>query len=135
MPFEFLLFAIVVIGALFAGIFFWRERIDVPRVVGTVLPPYDVPELIITNGVLVENRGRARAHNVRIALRYPEGSVERIRNLQILFKGKYEITGGEQTAFLNLEMPELGSGERLTIYYSGSHKSQPQVTITFDRAK
>ncbi len=130
-----LLFLLALSAVILAGFMLWTEKFLVPRVVGTVLPPYEVPELIVTNGVLIENRGRATARHVRVALRYPDGSMERIRNLQIIFKGKYKLDGGEQQSFLNLELPLLGAGERIAIYYSGSNKNQPQVTITFDKAK
>ncbi len=130
-----LLFALVLIALFLAAIIFWRENIFVPRIVETILPPYEVPELIVTSGVLVENRGRAPARRLRIALTYPNGSLERIRNLQILCNSKYQLGGGEHESFLNLQVPQFDAGERLVIYFSGSNKNQPQVKITYDVAK
>lgn len=136
MLFDSLMFALVLIAIFLAGMIFWRENIFVPHVVETILPPYEIPELIVASGVLIENRGRAPARRLRIALEYPNGSVEKIRNLQIVSDAVCNVSsGGEQEAFLNLDVPQLDTGSSLVIYFSGSNKNQPRVTITFDQRK
>jgi hypothetical protein len=102
-----------------------------PQLVQTVLPPYEVPELIVMGGVIVENRGRAPANNVKIVLEYDDAATERIRHLQVLSDAEYILRGGgEQQSFATLRLRQLGPGKRVVIYFSGPTRIQPRVTVT-----
>ncbi len=110
---------------------FLRQPSSGPNLVSTVLPPYEVPELIVMGGVIVENRGRAAAHNVKIVLEYEPGSADRIRHLQVFSEADYILRGGgEQESFANLRLRELGAGDHIFIYFSGPTRIQPRVTVT-----
>ncbi len=110
---------------------FLRQPSSRPNLVWIVLPPYEVPELIVMSGVIVENRGRGAAHNVKIMLEYEHASADRIRHLQVFSDADYILRGGgEQESFANLRLRELGPGERIFIYFSGPTRIQPRVTVT-----
>ncbi len=110
---------------------FLRQPSSGPNLVWTVLPPYEVPELIVMGGAIVENRGRGAAHNVKIVLEYEQASADRIRHLQIYSDADYILRGGgEQQSFASLRVRELGAGERIFIYFSGPTRIQPRVIVT-----
>ncbi len=110
---------------------FLRQPSSGPNLVWTILPPYEVPELIVMGGVIIENRGRETAHNVKIVLEYENGGADRIRHLQVYSDADYILRGGgEQQSFANLRLRELGAGERVFIYFSGPTRIQPRVTVT-----
>ena len=102
-----------------------------PELVHIVLPPYEVPDLIVTGGVLVENRGRAAANNVKIVLEYDGAPTEKIRHLQVISDADYILLGGgEQHSFATIRVRQLSAGQRLVIYFSGPDRVQPRVKVT-----
>jgi hypothetical protein len=102
-----------------------------PLLAHTVLPPYEVPDLIVTGGVVVENRGGAPAHNVKIVLQYDDDSVGKIRHLQVVSETEYILLhGGDQQSFATIRLRQLGAGEQLVVYFSGPDRVQPRVTVT-----
>ncbi len=110
---------------------FLRQPSSGPKLVSTVLPAYEVPELIVMGGVIVENRGGATAHNVKIGLEYEQASADRIRHLQVFSDADYILRGGgEHASFATLRLRELRAGERIFIYFSGPTRIQPRVTVT-----
>lgn len=109
----------------------FRGQAAGPALVHTVLPPYEVPELIVMGGVLVENRGGASAHNVKIVLEYERAGGDRIRHLQVYSDADYILRGGgEQQSFAMLRLRQLDAGQRVVIYFSGPTRIQPRVTVT-----
>jgi hypothetical protein len=108
-----------------------QRNISAPELTYLILPPYEVPDLIVTGGVVVENRGNAPANNVKIVLEYGEANGEKIRNLQVVSDVEYILlSGGEQQSFATLRVRQLGAGQRLVIYLSGSSRIQPRVKVT-----
>lgn len=102
-----------------------------PDLAHLILPSYDVPDLIVIGGVVVENRGNASAHNVKIVLEFEETRVERIRNLQVISDVEYILlSGGEEKSFATLRMRELPAGKRVVIYFSGPDQLQPRIRVT-----
>jgi hypothetical protein len=96
-----------------------------------VLPPYEIPELIVIGGVVVENRGRAPANNVKIALEYNDADATRIHHMHVVSDVDYILRGGgESHTFATLRVRKLDPGKRLVIYFSGSHPIQPRVVVT-----
>lgn len=102
-----------------------------PDLVHIVLPPYEVPDLIVVGGVVVENRGGAPANNVKIVLEYDGANPEMIRHLQVVSDADYILLGGgDRFSFATIRLRQLGAGQRLVIYFSGPDRIQPQVRVT-----
>jgi len=103
----------------------------VPDLKSIILPPYEIPDLIVIGGVIVENRGDAPANNVKIVLEYADTNSDRIRNLQVVSDAEYiMLGGGEQQSFATLRVRRLGAGQRMVIYFSGPSRIQPRVRVT-----
>lgn len=110
---------------------FGQRHVPAPDLQYIILPPYDVPEIIVIGGVVVENRGNAPAHNVKIVLEYDSADANRIRHLQVVSDVDYIVRGGgELQTFANLRVRQLDPGKRLIIYFSGTNVIQPRVTVT-----
>ena len=110
---------------------FLQSLVAAPQLVHTILPPYEVPELIVMGAVIVENRGRVAANNVKVILEYEEGSTEKIRHLQVVSDAEYILRGGgEQQSFAALRLRQLRPGQRVVVYFSGPTRIQPRVTVT-----
>jgi hypothetical protein len=102
-----------------------------PNLVHIVLPPYEVPDLIVMGGVVVENRGLAPANNVKIVLEYNGANPEKIRHLQVVSDVDYILLGGgDQHSFANIRVRQLGAGQRVVIYFSSPDRIQPRVKVT-----
>lgn len=102
-----------------------------PDLVHIVLPPYEVPDLIVIGGVVVENRGGAVANNVKIVLEYDGANPETIRHLQVVSDAEYILLGGgDRYSFATIRARQLGAGQRIIIYFSGPGRIQPQVRVT-----
>lgn len=110
---------------------FGQRSVASPNLQFMLLPPYEVPDLIVMGGVVVENRGSAPAHNVKIVLEYTGADANRIRHLQIVSDVEYILRGGgEHQTFANLRVRRLDPGKKLIVYYSGTSAVQPRVTVT-----
>lgn len=110
---------------------FGQRSTNAPDLHYLVLPPYEIPELIVIGGVVVENRGKAPANNVKIALAYDETDATRIHHLHVVSDVEYILRGGgESQTFATLRVRKLDPGKRLVIYFSGSHPIQPRVVVT-----
>ncbi len=110
---------------------FGQRNVPAPDLKYLILPPYEVPDLIIIGGVVVENRGNAPAHNVKIVLEYETTDANRIRHLQVVSDVEYIVRGGgELQTFANLRVRQLDPGKKLVIYYSGTSAVQPRVIVT-----
>jgi hypothetical protein len=96
-----------------------------------ILPPYEIPDLIVMGGVVVENRGGAPAHNVKIVLEFEGTDMSKIRHLQVASDVEYILRGGgELQSFATLRVRQLAPAQRLVIYFSGPNRVQPRVTVT-----
>ncbi|MDE3090100.1 MAG: hypothetical protein KGJ80_12025 [Chloroflexota bacterium] len=102
-----------------------------PNLVHIMLPPYEVPDLIVIGGVVVENRGNAPANNVKIVLEYDGATAEMIRHLRVASDVEYILLGGgDRQSFATIRARQLGAGQRMVIYFSGPGRIQPQVRVT-----
>jgi hypothetical protein len=102
-----------------------------PELTYLILPPYEIPDLIVMGAVIVENRGSAPAHNVKIVLEFESADTGKIRHLQVLSDVEYILRGGgELQSFATLRVRQLGRGQRVVIYFSGPNRVQPHVTVT-----
>ena len=110
---------------------FGQRNIPTPELTHLILPPYEIPDLIVMGGVVVENRGRVPAHNVKIVLEFDSADTSKIRHLQIISDVEYILRGGgELQSFATLRVRQLAPGQRLVIYFSGPNRVQPHVTVT-----
>lgn len=102
-----------------------------PELSYIILPPYEIPDLIVTGGVVVENRGGALANNVKIVLEFEGTDTSKIRHLQVVSDAEYILRGGgELQSFATLRLRQLAPQQRLVIYFSGPDRVQPRVTVT-----
>jgi hypothetical protein len=111
----------------------WQNRspVRVPELVHTLLPPYEIPDLIVVGALVVENRGRAPAHNIKVVLEYENSTVSKIRHLQVTGDVDYILrSGGDMQSFATLRLARLGPGQKMVIYFSGPDHVQPRVTVT-----
>jgi hypothetical protein len=108
-----------------------KKQVVAPRLVQTVLPPYEIPELIVMGGLIVENRGQGPANNIKIVLEYDDPVADKIRHFQVVTDAEYILRGGgEQQSFVTLRLRRLDGGQRVVLYYSGPTQVQPRVTVT-----
>ncbi len=108
-----------------------RENDRAPDLQSIVLPPYEVPDLIVIGGVVVENRGGAPAHNVKISLEYADAETAKIRHLQVVGDVDYILRGGgDLHSFATLRVRRLEPGQKLVIYFSGPDRILPRVAVT-----
>ena len=102
-----------------------------PDLVCIVLPPYEVPDLIVMGGVIVENRGSAPANNVKIVVEFEDADLDKIRHFQVVSDVEYILrSGGESHTFATLRLRRLAPKQKLVIYFSGLLRIQPRVKVT-----
>lgn len=102
-----------------------------PELTYLILPPYEIPDLIVMGGVVVENRGSAPAHNIKIVLEFESADTSKIRHLQVVSDVEYILRGGgELQSFATLRARRLAPGQRVVIYFSGPNRVLPRVTVT-----
>ncbi len=112
-------------------VFFWRRQLNRPRLTFTVLPPYDIPDMLVVGGVMVQNGGRSAASNVKISVEYDAAELARIRHLAVVTEEEYALrSGGEQFSYATLRLRELGPGHQVFIYVSGPRAATPSVRVT-----
>jgi hypothetical protein len=94
------------------------------------LPPYDIPGMAIISGLVVENRGKSAAQNVKIEVAYP--ATDRvIHHMEIVSDEPYIIRGGgERHSFVTLRLRTLQPGGVVYIYFAGHDQVTPQITVT-----
>ncbi len=112
-------------------VIFWQRELRVPRLVHTRLPPYDVPDVILVGGVMIENRGRAAAPNVKVEIQYGQGDSARIQHMHIASDEPYIMRGGgEQYNFATIRLRELRPGKKLVVYWAAREDFQPHISVT-----
>lgn len=110
---------------------FEQRNLLTPELTYSILPSYEIPDLIVIGGVVVENRGAAPAHNVKIALEFPDADTTKIRHLQVHSDVEYILRGGgELQSFATLRLRRLAAGQRVVIYFSSPSRVLPRVTAT-----
>lgn len=97
----------------------------------TILPPYEIPKIIVVSGLIVENRGGKAAHNVTINIRYDEAGSAMIHHMQVVSEEDYVLRGGgEQHRFAMIRLREMSPGSKLFVYMAASDSTIPQVSVT-----
>ncbi len=109
----------------------WRRRVPAPHLEHSILPPFEIPDLLVVGGVRVENRGQAAAHHIKLTLAFPESGPAVFHHLQVTGDGDPILCGGgEFSAFATVRARALGPGEGLTIYFTTSDSTRPRVTLS-----
>ncbi len=129
---EYIIWVILILVLLaLAAFFYWQRQINVPRITYVVFPPYDVPDVILVGGLLVENRGRASALNVKIDIQYANAVTGRIQHMHVTSDDPYILRGGgEQYNFANIRLRELRPHKRLFVFWAAGEEFQPRITVT-----
>ncbi len=119
-----------------AQLFGWSEASSTPAapdapplgVTWMLLPPYDIPEMLVVSGVLIENQGEQDASEVNIQLRY---SGERfIAHMEVVSDDPHETEGGSpRDSFVNLRIPKMRAGSKVVIYVGGHNRQSPDVQV------
>ena len=123
--------ALLVVAVVLVFILYWRSEVMVARVAYSILPPYDIPEVLVVGGVLVENRGRASAVNVQITVQYDPHEASKISHMKVLGDEGYVIrSGGETFSHAVIRVREMKPGQKVVIYVAGSLPVTPQVSVT-----
>ena len=96
----------------------------------TLLPPYDIPGIIVVSGLLVENREQQPLKNIRIHIEYdPEAS--RIHHIQITSDDEYILRGGgENNSFATVRLRQMRPAGRVVVYFAASRPVTPGISVT-----
>ena len=95
-----------------------------------LLPPYDIPNVIVVSGLLVENRTARPVTNVRIHIEY-DAPASRIHHMQILADDEYILRGGGEThAFATLRLRRMSAHAKVVVYFASSRPVNPVVSVT-----
>ena len=95
-----------------------------------LLPPYDIPNVIVVSGLLVENRTDQPVKNVRIHIEY-DSSANRIHHIQILADDEYILRGGGEThSFATLRLRQVSPHAKVVVYFASSRPVNPVVNVT-----
>lgn len=131
MPSPYALIVLALVAIVVIAYLLWERRAARPQVTCSILPPYEIPDVVVVGTVLVENRGRAPAANVRVEIRYGHGDWRQIHHLRIISDARYVLRGGgEQYSFANLRIERLLPGQKLLIYMAGPRPVTPDVKIS-----
>jgi hypothetical protein len=97
----------------------------------TVLPPYEIPNLIVITGLLVENRGDKDAQNVSIEIRYDGNNASKIHHMQVMSDERYVLRGGgEEHDFAMVRLRRMSPGSKVFVYMATSEAVTPQIDIS-----
>lgn len=127
----FVLALIVMVAAAAYAYYYWQTRLNIPILKHTSLPPYEVPDVILVGGVVVENRGRQPAPNVKITIQFDPQAATMIHHLQV--KGAENAilrSGGERHNFATVSLKSMRPHGALVIYWAAARDIQPQINVT-----
>lgn|GEM_PF-3570851 len=123
-----LLFIVVVVGG---GFYYWQTRLNIPILTYTRLPPYEIPDVILVGGVVVENRGRQPAPNVKITIQFDPQAATMIHHLQVRGAENAILrSGGERHTFATVSIRSLRPKGTLILYWAAARAVEPQIQIT-----
>ncbi len=122
---------LILLAAGLTLVVYWQREINIPHLIFTPLPPYDVPDVILVGGVIVENRGRAPAHNVKIEVSYDEATTAKIRHMHVESDEPYILRGGgEQFNFATIRLRELRPRKKVFLYWAAGQDFRPRISVT-----
>jgi hypothetical protein len=126
-----LVLAIILIAAAAAAYYYWTTRLNIPQLTYTLLPPYEIPDVILVGGVLVENRGRRSAPNIKIAIQFEGDAAQVIHHMQVA-GGDHAVlrSGGERHTYANISAPQLRPRGKIVVYWAAAQNVQPNIVVT-----
>jgi len=126
-----LLLVLLLIAIVVAGIYIWKTRLDVANLSHTSLPTYEIPDVILVGGVLVENRGRQPAPNVKITIQFDGESAPMIHHMQVHSAENAVLrSGGERHTFATISARSLRPRGKIVVYWAAAQDVQPQISVT-----
>lgn len=126
-----LLLAIILIALAAAALYYWQTRLNIPQLIYTPLPSYEIPDVILVGGVLVENRGRQPAPNIKIAIQFEGKDAPMIHHMKVQSAENAVIrSGGERHTFANISARSLRPHGKIVVYWAAAQDVQPQISVT-----
>ncbi len=126
-----LILALAVIVVVAAAYYYWQTRVNIPQLTYTLLPPYEIPDVILVSGLLVENRGKQPAPNIKIAIQFNGESAPMIHHMQVASAENAVLrSGGERHTFANISAKSLRPRGKVVVYWAAAQNAQPQITVT-----
>jgi hypothetical protein len=113
----------------------WRKLLNqvrgLPDLTWILLPPYEIPGMAVISSVMVENRGRGKALNVKIELSYGAENGHVIHHMEILSDDPYIVRGGgDRHSFVTVRLREMRPGSLVIIYFASHDLVTPNVSVT-----
>ncbi len=97
----------------------------------TLLPPYEIPGVIVVSGLLVENRSDKPLNNIRIHIEYDDPTASRIHHIKIFSDDEYILRGGGEThSFATLRLRQMRAEGKVAVYFAASQAINPRVSVT-----
>lgn len=121
---------VILIAVVAAAFYLWQTRFNVPRLTYTLLPAYEIPDVILVSGIIVENRGRKAAPNVKLTIRF-EGDGAMIHHLKLSSSENAVLrSGGERFTFVTVSTRTLRPDGKIFINWAAAKDIHPQTTLT-----
>lgn len=122
----------LVLGVIAFGAYsYWQTRHNIPLLTYTILPAYEIPDVILVSGVLVENRGRQPAPNLKINIEFNGDSAPMIHHMHVASAENAVLrNGGERHTFANIGAKSLRPRGKIVVYWATAQNVQPQITVT-----
>jgi hypothetical protein len=129
LPWLVLLFLLIALAA--AAFYVWQTRYNVPNLFYTLLPSYEIPDVITVSALLVENRGRVGAPNIKIVIQFDGDDAPMIHHMQVAStEGAVTQNGGERHTFAQIEARLIRPHGRIVVYWAAGRDVQPRVHVT-----
>lgn len=122
---------LVLVALAAAAFYYWQTRLNIPQLLYTPLPPYEIPDVILVGGVIVENRGRQPAPNVKINIQFENQAATMIHHMKVSSDDNAVLrSGGERHSFANISTRALRAHGKIFIYWAAARDVQPHVSVT-----
>jgi hypothetical protein len=126
-----LLLVLVLLGIGAAALYYWQTQQNIPRLTYTLLPPYEIPDVILISGVIVENRGRQPAPNIKIEIEFGGEQAPMIHHMHVAGSENAVLrSGGERHTFANISAKQLRPRGKIVVYWAAAQNMPPQITVT-----
>lgn len=126
-----LILAILLIAFFVAALYYWQTRLNIPDLMYTPLPSYEIPDVILVGGVLVENRGRQPAPNIKISIQFDGKDAPMIHHMKVQSAENAVIrSGGERHTFANISARALRPHGKIVVYWAAAQDVQPKISVT-----
>lgn len=126
-----LLLAVVLIAIAASALYYWQTRQNIPQLTYTQLPTYEIPDVILISGVIVENRGRQPAPNIKIAIEFGGDKAPMIHHMYVASSENAVLrSGGERYTFANISAKQLRPRGKIVVYWAAAQNVQPQIAVT-----